>query len=46
MPGGLKQRCLGHKPDHFAPGYRDPLLGCAASDRFKCDMDRCDDVIG
>ena len=46
MRGGLNQRCLGHKPDHFAPCYRNALLGCAGSDRLKRDMKRGDDVIG
>ena len=46
MRGGLNQRRLGHKPDDFAPRYRHALLSCADSDRFKRNMDRCDDVIG
>ena len=46
MRGCLNQRRLGHKPNHFTPRYRHALLGCTGSDRFKCDMDRCDDVIG
>lgn len=46
MRGGLNQRRLGHKPDHFASRYRHALFGCAGSDRFKRDMDRGDDEIG
>jgi len=46
MRGGLNQRRLGHQPDYFAPRYRHALLGCTGSDRFKRDMDRCDDEIG
>jgi hypothetical protein len=46
MPGGLNQGSLRHKPNHFAPHYRDALFGRAGSDCFKRNMERCDDVIG
>jgi len=46
MRGGLNQRCLRHKPDHFTPRYRHTLFGCTGSNRFKRDMNGCDDVIG
>jgi len=46
MPSNLNQRRLWHKPNHFAPRYRDALRSCAGSNRFKRDMERRDDVIG